>query len=49
MSDLEEKLASYLGDRLGSKEAVCTARIGTTLSDVRIPVHDFVRQLAASH
>lgn len=42
MSDLEEKLASYLGDRLGSKEAVCTARIGTTLSDVRIPVHDFV-------
>ena len=42
MSDLEEKVASYLSDRLGSKETAYSAQIGTTLSDVRIPVHDFV-------
>lgn len=40
--DLEEELSSYLSDRLGSKETAYSARIGTTLSDVRIPVHDFV-------
>lgn len=42
MSDLEEKLASYISDSLGSKEAAYSARVGTTLSDVQIPVHDFV-------
>ena len=42
MSDFEEKLASYLGDRLASKEVAYNARVGTTLSDVRVPVHDFV-------
>ncbi|KAF6227909.1 hypothetical protein HO133_007637 [Letharia lupina] len=40
--DLEEKLASYLSDSLGSKETAYSARVGTTLSDVRIPVHGFV-------
>ena len=42
MSDLEEKLAGYLGDSLGSKEMAYNARVGTTLSDVRIPIHEFV-------
>ena len=42
MPDLEERMASYLSDSLGSKEATYSARLGTTLSDVRIPVHDFV-------
>lgn len=42
MSDLEEKVASYLTDSLGSKQTAYSARVGTTLSDVRIPVHDFV-------
>ena len=42
MSDFEEKLASYLGDSLGSKETAYSARVGTTISDVRIPIHDFV-------
>lgn len=42
VSDLEEKLACYLSDRLGSKGAAYSARLGTTLSSVRIPVHDFV-------
>ena len=42
MPDLEEKMASYLNDSLGSKEATYSARLGTTLSDVRIPIHDFV-------
>lgn len=42
MPDLEEKLSSYLGDSLSSKETAYNARVGTTLSDVRIPVHDFV-------
>ena len=42
MSDLEENLASYLDDSLGSKASAYNARVGTTLSDVRIPIHDFV-------
>ena len=42
MSDLEANLASYLNDSLGSKASGYNARIGTTLSDVRIPIHDFV-------
>ena len=42
MSDFEEKMADYLSDSLGSKETAYNARIGTTLSDVRIPIHDFV-------
>ena len=42
MSDFEEKLASYLSDSIGSKASAYNARIGTTLSDVRIPIHDFV-------
>ena len=42
MSDLEENLSSYLDDSLGSKASAYNARIGTTLSDVRIPIHDFV-------
>ena len=42
MSDLEENLASYFSGNLGSKASACNARVGTTLSDVRIPIHDFV-------
>ena len=42
LPDLEEKVASYLGDRHGSTETAYSARVGTTLSDVRIPIHDFV-------
>ena len=42
MSDLEDTLASYLSNSLGSKETAYSARVGTTLSDVRIPIHDFV-------
>ena len=42
MSDLEEKLAIYLSDFLGSKAKTYSARVGTTSSDVRIPVHEFV-------
>ena len=42
MLDLEEKVASYLNDSLNSKEMVYSARVGTTLSNVYIPVHDFV-------
>ena len=42
MSDLEEQLAGYVGDSLSSKETTYNARLGTTLSDVRIPIHDFV-------
>lgn len=42
MSDFEERLASYLSDNLASKETAYGARVGTTLSDIRIPVHDFV-------
>ena len=42
MSDFEENMADYLSDSLRSKETTYSARIGTTLSDVRIPIHDFV-------
>lgn len=42
MSDLEEKLASYLSDSLRSREMAYNARVGTTLSGVRIPIHDFI-------
>ena len=42
MSDLEENLASHFDDSLGSKASAYNARVGTTLSDVRIPIHDFV-------
>ena len=42
MSDLEEKLASFLSDSLGAKASTYNARVGTTVSDVRIPIHDFV-------
>ena len=42
MSDFEEKLGSYLGDILGLKRTAYDVRIGSTISDVRLPVHDFV-------
>lgn len=40
-SDIEDTLASFLGDQ-SSKPRTYNARIGSTISDVRIPVHDFV-------
>ena len=42
MSDLEDTLARYLSNSLGSKETAYSARVGTTLSAVRIPIHDFI-------
>ena len=42
MPHLEEKVACYLSDSLSSKETSYSVRVGTTLSDVYIPVHDFV-------
>lgn len=42
ISDLEERLASYLSDSLGSKEMAYSARVGSTLSNIPIPVHDFI-------
>ena len=42
MSDLEKQVASYPSDSVGSKETAYSVRIGTTLSDVRIPIHDFI-------
>lgn len=42
ISDLEGRLESFLGDSLGSKAVANSSRVGTTLSDVRIPVHDFI-------
>ena len=42
MSDLEENLANYLSDCNNLKETAYGVRVGTTLSDTRIPVHDFI-------
>lgn len=42
MSDLEEKVASFLSGSIAPNETAYSARVGTTLSDVHIPVHDFV-------
>jgi alpha-tubulin suppressor-like RCC1 family protein len=40
-SNLEEQVADFLTDREGP-ESTYNVRLGTTLSDVRIPVHDFM-------
>ena len=42
MPDLEEKVASFLSGSIAPNETAYSARVGTTLSDVHIPVHDFV-------
>ena len=40
--DLEEQVAGFLAGKERSWLSTCNVRIGTTLSSVRIPVHDFM-------
>ena len=42
LPDLEEKIATFLKDQESSKSATDSVRVGTTISDVYIPVHEFV-------
>jgi len=41
-TDLEEQVSGFLADQDGSKHSSYDIRIGTTLSEVRIPVHGFL-------
>lgn len=41
-TDVEQDIASFLGDHNDSKHSTYNLRIGTTLSEVHIPVHDFI-------
>ncbi|KAK4692928.1 inhibitor of Bruton tyrosine kinase, partial [Lecanoromycetidae sp. Uapishka_2] len=41
-SNLEQQVADFLSDQESSEKSSYNTRIGTTLSDVRIPVHDFM-------
>ena len=40
--DLEDQVAGFLAGKERSLPSTCNVRIGTTLSGVRIPVHDFM-------
>ena len=41
-TELDEDVANFLTNRESSKQSIYNVRLGTTLSDVRIPIHDFV-------
>ncbi len=41
-TNLEKQVSEYLADHNGAKEFTYDIRVGTTLSEVRIPIHAFV-------
>ena len=40
--NIEDEMAGFLSDKLSSKQSSYDVNLGTTTSDVRIPIHEFV-------